>query len=147
MTTLLIIFMTLVGGVAGYFFGSQALKHVYTALGRPYFHTTISHGKERGSVTVDAQFNNIFIYEMERTYRLKGEDKILNSLAEDNEKVAVYLYDVIANIAENYLPSEHAPMEDIGADVPAMGFRGGEEVRQVVDLGKPSDGSNVDFVG
>ncbi len=140
------IILMLVSGIVGYLFGGHIFKHILTALGIPYFRTTFTSTKNGDGVNVDAQFNSLFIYKMERLYRAKNE-KILEPLAEDNEKVAIFLYDVIAPIAEEYLPPENGPMEDpLGEGIPMLGHQGGEDVRQVVDLGKPDAGSNVDFV-
>lgn len=148
-TFLLISFCLLVGGLVGYFFGANIATHINTALGRPYFRTTVSRGTEQGTANIDAEFNSLFIYELERIYENKtqGGVQIIDKMAPDNEKVAIYLYDMVANIAENYLPPEGPSIEDIGADVPPLGFRpGGEEVKQVVDLGKQAAGGNVDYV-
>lgn len=71
----------------------------------------------------------------------------MDKLAPDNEKIAIYLYDVVAPIGEQYLPPEPAGPEDIGADVPPLGWRdGGESVKQVIDLGKQAAGSGVEYV-
>jgi hypothetical protein len=66
---------------------------------------------------------------------------------EDQAKVAIYAYDTIGNIADKYMPLEELIYDesDIAADVPAMGSRGGEEVRQVVDLAdRPQSTSPLD---
>ena len=146
MWILLTLFLTIVSGIVGYLFGDQIAKHIFTALGRPYFRVTIGRGKETGEATVDAQFNSLFIYELERVYKAKGDATVLDPMAPENEKVAIYMYDVIGNIAENYLPPEGMP-EDIGDDVPMLGYRGGEEVKQIVDLGKEAKKANIDIVG
>ncbi len=146
-TLFYILISLLVGGTVGYLFGSNIVKHIATALGRPYHHTAITRGTERGTANVDAQFNSLFIYELERLYDSDPKtENIIDRMAPDNEKVAIYLYDMIANIAENYLPPEPVMGQDIGADVPPLAYRGGEEVRQVVDLGKQGSNSTVDFV-
>lgn len=146
MWILLTLFLTITSGVVGYLFGAQIAKHIFTALGRPYFRTTFSRGSEPGEATVDAQFNSLFIYELERVYKSKGDNTILDPMAPENEKIAVYMYDVIGNIAENYLPPEGMP-EEIDEGVPMLGYRGGEEVKQIVDLGKEARKSNIDIVG
>lgn len=85
-------------------------------------------------MSIDAQFNSLFIYELDRQYLEMASD-MYNPMSDDNEKIAVYLYDVLSGIAEDYLPPEKPYMvEDIAADVQPMGYRGGETVKQVVDL-------------
>lgn len=129
-----------------FFFSARIVKFIYTALGKPYFKITFKYFHAGpGGVYVDAEFNNFFIYELERLYKQKGEEKTLEPL-DDDEKVTVYLYDLAYDLAEDNLPEES--VEDIGADIPMLGFRGGEEVKQVIDLGKEASkpGSKVDFV-
>lgn len=145
MTSLLIILSLIVGLILGSLFGGLILKHLFTALGKPYFRTVISRGKEQGTTNVDAQFNSLFIYEIERIYRVEGGD-LMTPTAPDNEKVAIYLYDTISNIAEPYIPPPTNALEELDDSVPPMGFRGGEEVKQVVDLGKQQNKNDVDFV-
>ena len=143
----LVIVLCLASGIIGALFGAPIAKHIFTILGRPFFKASFFyHDADR--VSIDAEFNSMFIYELERLYRQRGQEKVLEPLDHDQDKVAVYLYDLISGIAEDYLPEEN--MEDIAPDVPMLGFRGGEEVRQVVDLGQPPDqkkGSKVDFIG
>ena len=150
MTTFLIILVSLIVGlVVGYLYGPTMLSHVNTALGRPYFRVTVARGKEQGTANIDAAFNSLFIYELERIYDAKtqGGIQIMDKLAPDNEKIAIYLYDVVAPIGEQYLPPEPTGPEDIAADVPPMGWReGGEEVKQVIDLGKQMAGTDVEYV-
>lgn len=147
MLTFLFFFLALVvGGFVGYFYGAEIATHINTALGRPYFRMIISRSKEQGEANIDAAFNSLFIYELERVYKAKGDGGILDPMAPDNEKVAIYVYDIIGNVAENYLPAEPMMGEDIGADIPMMGMNGGEEVKQVVDLGKRNTNSPVDYV-
>lgn len=122
----------------GHFFGHLFLKGIHNILGRPYMRT-IFIGTKDGSMSIDAQFNNLFIYELDRQYSQLPTD-MYNPMADDNGKIAVYLYDVISGIADDYLPPERGSMlEDIAADVPGMHLSGGEEVRQVVDLGDVSN--------
>lgn len=120
---------------------------IYTMLGKPYFKVFIFQTDKVGNVAIDTHFNVHFIYQLDRTYRAAGAEHYDENL-EDQAKVAIYLYDTIGNIAENYMPPEEVVIgeEDIGADVPPMAFRGGEEVRQVVDLAdQPGTGSRLDI--
>ena len=148
MWTFFIILASLVVGIfVGHMYGANIMTHIATALGRPYHRTTITRGKEVGTSNIDAEFNSLFIYEVERQYDSNPTTKgVIDKMAPDNEKVAIYLYDMLANLAEPYLPAEPQVGDDIGADIPALGFRGGEEVRQVVDLADASKKAGIDFV-
>ncbi len=119
----------------GHYLGAFLLKWFHNVIGRPYMRTIFT-GTKDGAMSIDAQFNNLFIYELDRQYA-DMQSEMFNLKADDNEKIAVYLYDVLGGIADNYLPPEkpYNMVDDIAADVPPMGFRnGGDEVRQVVDL-------------
>lgn len=108
---------------------------IYTMLGKPYFKVFIFQTDKTGNVAIDAHYNIHFIYELDGVYAMAESDYYDKNL-EQQAKVSIYLYDTLGNIAENYMPPEELILgeDDIGADVPAMAFRGGEEVRQVVDL-------------
>lgn len=134
MFTFSIAFLTaIVFFILGHFFGALIVKGFHNILGRPYLRTVFTGSKD-GSMSIDAQFNSLFIYELDRQYLEMASD-MYNPMSDDNEKIAVYLYDVLSGIAEDYLPPEKPYMvEDIAADVQPMGYRGGETVKQVVDL-------------
>jgi hypothetical protein len=110
-------------------------KHLHTIMGKPYFKVIVFQTGKVGTVAIDAHYNIHFIYALDAVYAQAGSDYYDPSL-EDQGKVAIYLYDTTGNIAENYMPPEQLIVDedDIAADVPVMGFRGGEEVRTVVDL-------------
>lgn len=112
----------------GMMFGPNLMKVLYGMAGKPYFRTTFSNGKD-GSTEIDAQFNSLFIYELDRMYQTSGSE-MFKPMAPENEKVAIYMYDVLSNIADDYLPAEHPMIGDIAADVPPMGV----SVTQVVDI-------------
>jgi len=133
-TIMATIITALVFFALGHFFGDLIIKGIHNIMGRPYLRTVFS-GTKDGSMSIDAQFNNLFIYELDKQY-LEMPSDMYNPMSDDNEKIAVYLYDVLSGIAEQYLPPENNQrmIDDIAADVPAMGFRGGQEVKQVVDL-------------
>ncbi len=119
--------------VLGHFFGILIIKGINNMLGRPYM-TTVFTGEKEGSMSINAMFNNLFIYELDRQYSQIPSD-MYDPMADDNEKIAIYLYDVLSNIADNYLPEKPQYMiDDIAANVPSMGGNGGKTVRQVVDL-------------
>lgn len=104
-------------------------------LGKPYFKVLIFQTDKVGNVAIDTYYNVHFLYALDAIYKQAGSDYYDASI-EEQGKIAIYLYDTIGNIAENYMPAEQLIVdeEDIGADVPAMFNMGGEEVRQVVDL-------------
>ncbi len=119
--------------ILGHYFGAIIMKLGHNIIGRPYLRAVFV-GTTDGSMSIDAQFNNLFIYELDRQYSEMQSD-IFDTKADDNEKIAIYLYDVLSGIADNYLPPEKPYMVgDIAADVQPMGYRGGETVKQVVDL-------------
>ncbi len=129
MVIFLIGLVLFVGGVAcGIFYGNEVLRMIQTARGKPFMITTVKNTSDE-SVAIDSEFNSLFIYELDRIYRAKGSD-LIDPLQPSNEKVALYMYDVFSNIAEQYLPEEAAGVEDIDKNVPPMGT----PVRQVVDL-------------
>ena len=122
------------------------MRGIYTALGKPYFKVIMWRTAE-GQMAIDAHHNIHFIYELDRIYKAAQSDYYDDSL-DDQAKLAIYLYDTLGNIAEQYMPVEQlvSELEDIGADVPALAFRGGEEVRQVVDLAdQPAQGGRLDI--
>lgn len=120
--------------------------HASTLLGKPYFKVFVFQTDEIGNVGIDAHYNIHFIYDLDRAYRAANSDHYDENL-DDQAKVAIYLYDTFGNIAENYMPMEQVTLgeDDIGADVPAMAWRGGESVTQTVDLNPNSpSGSRLD---
>ena len=135
LTTIIAILVGLVAFTLGMMFGPNLMKVLYGMMGKPYLRTTISNGKD-GSVNIDAQFNSLFIYELDRMYQAQASD-LFKPMAPDNEKVAIYMYDLLSNIADEYLPAEMPMIEDIGADVPPMGV----PVRQVVDIANNQNSS------
>jgi hypothetical protein len=113
---------------------TMLIMAIYTMFGKPYFKVFIFQ-TERGNVAIDAHYNIHFIYELDGVYDQADTDYYDKNL-EQQAKVAIYLYDTLGNIAENYMPPEEIVLgeDDIGDDIPPLAFRGGEEVRQVVDL-------------
>ena len=119
--------------------------HLSTFMGRPYFKVFIFQTDKIGNVGIDAHYNIHFLYALDAAYEEAGSD-IYSRGMDEQAKVSIYLYDTIGSIAENYMPAPEIDLgeDDIGADIPAMGFRGGEEVRQVVDLANTND-SHLDI--
>lgn len=111
--------------------------HIHTLFGQPYFKVLIFQTDRPGNVAIDTHYNYHFLYSLDAIYKQAGSDYYDPSM-EEQGKIAIYLYDTVGNIAENYMPPEELEVDenDIGADVPAMFNMGGEEVRQVVDLAK-----------
>ena len=112
-------------------------------LGKPYFKVIMFQTDKVGNVAIDAHYNIHFIYALDAAYAKAGSDYYDPSL-EQQEKVAIYMYDTTGNIAEKYMPPEELILgeDDIAADVPGMAFRGGEEVRQVIDLADHPNNKN-----
>jgi len=109
--------------------------NLHTMFGKPYFKVIMFHNKEIGQVAIDAHYNVHFLYQLDAAYARAGSDYYEPGL-EEQAKIAIYMYDTAGGIAENYMPPEELILgdDDIAPDVPGMAFRGGEEVRQVVDL-------------
>lgn len=119
---------------------------IFTMLGKPYFKVFVFQTDKVGNVGIDAHYNVHFIYELDRIYKAADSDYYSPEL-DQQAKVSIYLYDTFGNIAENYIPVEQVTIgeDDIGANVPAMGWRGGEEVKQTVDLAnRPAGSSKLD---
>jgi hypothetical protein len=115
---------------------------LFTVFGKPYFKVFV-YRTEPGHVAIDAHHNVHFLYELDRLYRAAGSDYYTDDL-DEQAKISIYLYDSFGNIAENYIPVDQVGMgdDDIGADVPPMAWRGGEEVKQTVDLANRMSGSS-----
>lgn len=121
-------------------------RHLATLMGKPYFKVTIFE-TGRGQVGIDAQYNIHFIYQLDGIYSAAGATHY-NRDMEEQAKIAIYLYDSIGQIAENYMPlptAEQIEGMDLDDGVPPMALNGGEEVRQVVDLANnPGTTSRLD---
>ena len=135
-------------------------KTVYTILGKPYFKTIVTQlGDEVQNVDVKAIYNIHFIYYLDNVYESAGV-RSYDRTAPPDEKIAIFLYDSVNNIAEPYLPVTRRmideatgeiidlPEDDLD-DIPPMSFRdGGEPVTTRVDLDNPhefNDGAHLDI--
>jgi hypothetical protein len=113
-------------------------KFIYSLLGKPFIDVRFSMDKD-GKINVDAKFNQHYIYVMDRTY---DDNPLFDKHWGDDDKVLFNLYDIVSTMADPLLPEE--PIEermneddaDPFKDVPVLAFRGGQEVKQVVDIGK-----------
>lgn len=126
----------------------------FNLVNRPYLDMNISL-KQNGSINIDAEYNGVFIYDLDRQYQ---NVEAFKNAQTDDEKVAMLAYDILYGIVQPILPPEeevsgeeedrpHDPYENI----PPLAFRGGVENRQVVDiasLGKDdTDARKVDIRG
>jgi hypothetical protein len=120
--------------------------NIATFRGKPYFKVFIFQTDKIGNVGIDAHYNIHFLYQLDSAYEIAGSD-VYNRGLDEQAKISIYLYDTIGGIAENYIPPPETEYvdDDIGADVPAMAYRGGEEVKQVIDLGKPKRADEFDI--
>lgn len=116
---------------------------IASMLGKPYLKVFLFRTRD-GSMGIDAHYNIHFLYDLDNRYERAGAEHYDRNL-EDQAKVAIYLYDNLASIAENYMPQPDLQdlLEEMGEDAPPLAFRGGEAVRQVVDLGKPGGGKST----
>ncbi len=110
--------------------------------GIPYFRTIIRNNPDGVGVNISAEFNKFFIHNLDRTYQASSS-ATYKPTAPDNEKVALYLFDVISGIADDYLQEDMPPGLEYEEDLPTMDLRGSGISPQVIDLG---DGKGkVDF--
>jgi len=125
------------------------MKTIYTLLGKPYFKTTIFHAGEVPNVGVDAIYNIHFIYQLDNAYSAAGANHYDRD-APDNEKVAIYLFDSITNLAEPYIPiNQILDGIDEGTEgLPAINLGQGDHATTRVNLNDPNqvnDGSQLDL--
>lgn len=142
MNILFIIVTIMAAFFLGTFLGNNALKYIYNILGKPFIRTVVSVGNE-GMVTIDAQYNSLFIFKLTNLFK---DHDVYKNIHGDNEKVAIYLYEVFSDITEEYLPETEEDNEDIDVHVPPLE---GNPVKQVVDISKVADqkikNTNVDI--
>jgi hypothetical protein len=124
-------------------------KVIYTLLGKPYFKTMIFHAGEVPNVGVDAIYNIHFIYQLDNAYSAAGADHYDRD-APDNEKVAIYLFDSISNLAEPYIPVRQLidGIDEETEGLPAINLGQGDHATTRVNLNDPNqinDGSQLDL--
>jgi hypothetical protein len=87
-----------------------------------------------GGASIDANFNRFFIHELDKQYT---GNPVYDPLLPDNEKVALYLYDIISGIAVPLLPKEEdEDQSDDYNSIPELSQGG---VKTTVDLADHSD--------
>ena len=121
--------------------------HIHTLFGKPYFKVFFVRADGNGGVGVDAHHNIHFIYELDNYYARAGAEHYDRNM-EEQAKVSIYLYDTMTNLAEHYLPLDQEVqdvIDEMNEDAPPLAFRGGEEIRQVVDLANEGGSSNLGF--
>lgn len=120
-------------------------KETKSIKGEPYFLATISID-DNGKATLEEDHNKHFIYYLDKSY--KSNRAPYDPDAEDVSKVAVFMYDVISQVAIPYLPVDETDLDDENPDlnnIPPLAIRGGKEVKQVVDL-NPNQASPNDKI-
>lgn len=119
-------------------------KNLYTFIGKPYFKVSVFHHREIGQVGVDAQYNIHFLYRLDSAYEAANVEYYNRGLSEE-AKVAIYLYDTMGSIAENYMPMP-SELRNMDEEAEPMSLRdGGDPVKQVVDLAKSNDEGGFDI--
>lgn len=112
----------------------RLLKNYKSMIGQPYFVATFSLNKD-SDVGVETDYNKHFIYDLDRAYAKNQAP--YDPTAEDHAKIAVYLFDIVNQIAAAHLPNdEEFDPDDPMRYVPALAVSGGKENKQVVDLGR-----------
>lgn len=119
-------------------------KGLATLTGKPYFKVYLFHHQQIGTVAIDAYYNSHFIYKLDQAYK-ENDAKHYKMTLPDEQKVAIYMYDVLGGIAENYINIKdlYDDSDPYGEGVPPMSMHGGESVRQVVDLADNSNNSGI----
>ena len=118
------------------------IKALCNFRGKPYFLTVIKNNPDGVGVNISAEFNPFFIHELDKAY-LESRANTYKPTAPDNEKVALYLYDVISGIADEYIREEMLPGLEYEEDIPIMDLRDSGISPQVIELG---DGKGkIDF--
>ena len=111
-------------------------KLLTTIQQKPYLRIVIRHskGEEDGIAKINADFNHQFLWDLDRYYSALG-DTDYDPTMPDHVKIALFMDDVTADVAEQYRPNLPPEMgEDIGDGVPVMPLFGGPEAKTVVDL-------------
>jgi hypothetical protein len=151
--------------------GREAMNKIMNFLKRPWltlltktvytlFKTIVSQiDGEVQNVDVKAIYNIHFIYHLDNVYEAAGV-RSYDRTAPSDEKIAIFLFDSINNIAEPYLPVTRRMVDEATGqiielgdeemdDIPPMSFRdGGEPVTTRVDLDDPhqfNDGAGVNI--
>lgn len=110
--------------------------------------------KQDGTLDINAEYNGVFIYDLDRQYR---DIEAFQNARTDDEKIAMMIYDIVFGIVQPILPpeedqdpEEESP-DEAYKDAPVMAFRGGVENRQIVDIadltGQETDVRGVDVRG
>jgi len=154
-TILIYVVLAFLVGATAYHFKIELAKWYATKKKKPFFRVIIEydHSNTAGvetmvngvypvEVGINADFNEEFVQRLDSYYISKG-DAEYNPMADNNEKVLVYIYDVISTVADPVLGDDEGPpmMDDID-NIPPLAYRGGMENKTVVDINNPNDPSN-----
>ena len=113
---------------------------------RPYLRIVIRNTKEGedGIAQIDADYNPQFMWDLDRYYGKLGKGIDYDATMPDNAKIAIFMDDVTADVAEQYRPDMPPEFSDgLDDQVPPMFLNGGQEVKQVVDIAGIKDKTNV----
>jgi len=113
----------------------RLVRNFMSMIGEPYFRVLVGRKTKSTEVTVDSDYNKHLIYDLDKIYAKNKAPYDPN--AEEHVKIAVYLYDIVNQIARQHLPEDEEEFtpDDPMINIPALAVRGGQEVRTVVDLG------------
>ena len=120
-------------------------KEMKSIRGEPYFLATLRID-DQGKATLEEDHNKHFIYYLDKSY--KSNNAPYDPDADEVSKIAVFMYDVISQVALPHIPMEEADLDDLNPDlsnIPPLAIRGGKEVKQVVDL-NPNQASDITLV-
>jgi len=109
------------------------MKFLYTVMGKPYLNATFSY-KLGGSLGITAVFNQNAIYDIDRRYA-QFNRKDYDPTLTDNEKVAMFIADMLAGLVPNRVPLNEPDDDDrISEDV--IPLMKNLPVKETVDISK-----------
>lgn len=154
--TISLMALSFIAGGAAYHFKTEIQKWLAEKRDVPFFRVIMEydHSSTQGVETmvngvypvetnINADFNEEFIQRLD-SYYISRQDTDYNPMANNNEKVLIYVYDIVSHMAEPVLGEidEDFPMGDDIDNIPALAYRGGTENKTVVDISNPSDPDN-----
>jgi len=121
---------------------ASLIKGWYNFRGKPYFRTVYKNNPDGVGVHITSDFNQFFIHELDKIYQASNA-RTYKPTAPDNDKVALYLYDVTSGIAEDLLEEDLPLGLEFEEDIPVMDLKGTGMTPQVIELGEGK--KKVDF--
>ena len=127
-------------------FYDPVCKFIATIQQKPYLRIVIRSTKnqEDGIAQIDADYNPQFMWDLDRYYAALGKGFDYDPVMPDNAKIAIFMDDVTADVADKYRPDVPPELSDeLGDNIPPMSMHGGEPVKQVVDIADALEKKNI----